>query len=181
MVHIKGVFRTVGLLDLLQGPPQLRHRLQQRCRNSSSSSSRRRGRCGRAACNCGGGAVAQEEPLLQRCGRCLQLSLQRADTLRENGTFFEFSLCLSRACLGKIMHFIYKWRKSAVFLPAAAPAAKCGAAASAAATHPSPVAVVLELMGILLPLPPRGTGGGMPACQAPGCRAERTLACTKRR
>jgi hypothetical protein len=116
MVHIKGVFRTVGLLDLLQGPSQLRHRLQQRCRNSSSSS-RRRGRCGRAACNCGGGAVAQEEPLLQRCGRCLQLSLQRADTLRENGTFFEFSLCLSRACLGKIMHFIYKWRKSAVFLP----------------------------------------------------------------
>jgi hypothetical protein len=29
----------------------------------------------------------------------------------ENGTFFEFSLCLSRACLGKIMHFIYKWLK----------------------------------------------------------------------
>jgi hypothetical protein len=115
MVHIKGVFRTVGLLDLLQGPSQLRHRLQQRSRNSSSSS-RRRGRCGRAACNCGGGAVAQEEPLLQRCGRCLQLSLQRADTLRENGTFFEFSLCLSRACLGKIIHFIYKWLKKCRFL-----------------------------------------------------------------
>jgi hypothetical protein len=31
--------------------------------------------------------------------------------LRENGTFFEFSLCLSRACLGKIIHFIYKWLK----------------------------------------------------------------------
>jgi hypothetical protein len=25
--------------------------------------------------------------------------------------FIEFSLCLSRACLGKIMHFIYKWLK----------------------------------------------------------------------
>jgi hypothetical protein len=24
----------------------------------------------------------------------------------ENGIFFEFSLCLSRACLGKMMHFI---------------------------------------------------------------------------
>jgi hypothetical protein len=36
--------------------------------------------------------------------------------LRENGTFFEFSLCLSRACLGKIMHFIYKWRKKCRFL-----------------------------------------------------------------
>jgi hypothetical protein len=30
-------------------------------------------------------------------------------------TFFEFSLCLSRACLGKIMHFIYKWLKK--YLP----------------------------------------------------------------
>jgi hypothetical protein len=30
--------------------------------------------------------------------------------------FFEFSLCLSRACLGKIMHFIYKWRKKCRFL-----------------------------------------------------------------
>eukprot|EP01046_Picozoa_sp_COSAG06_P006385 COSAG06_NODE_299_length_18009_cov_6.715952_19_plen_95_part_00 len=27
-------------------------------------------------------------------------------------SFFEFSLCLSRACLGKTIHFIYKWRKS---------------------------------------------------------------------
>ena len=39
--------------------------------------------------------------------------------LRENGTFFEFSLCLSRACLGKIMHFIYKWRKKCRFLTCA--------------------------------------------------------------
>jgi hypothetical protein len=34
----------------------------------------------------------------------------------ENGTFFEFSLCLSRACLGKMMIFIYKWRKKCRFL-----------------------------------------------------------------
>ena len=25
--------------------------------------------------------------------------------------FFEFSLCLSRACLGKMINFIYKWLK----------------------------------------------------------------------
>ena len=29
---------------------------------------------------------------------------------------FEFSLYLSRACLGKIMHFIYKWRNKWRFL-----------------------------------------------------------------
>ena len=29
--------------------------------------------------------------------------------------FFEFSLCSSRACLGKIMHFIYKWLKNGRF------------------------------------------------------------------
>eukprot|EP01046_Picozoa_sp_COSAG06_P010508 COSAG06_NODE_575_length_14056_cov_25.763345_3_plen_189_part_00 len=29
--------------------------------------------------------------------------------------FFEFSLCLSRACLGKIMHFIYIWLKKCRF------------------------------------------------------------------
>ena len=29
--------------------------------------------------------------------------------------FFEFSLCLSRACLGKMIIFIYKWLKNAVF------------------------------------------------------------------
>eukprot|EP01046_Picozoa_sp_COSAG06_P012596 COSAG06_NODE_745_length_12649_cov_128.650916_3_plen_94_part_00 len=32
--------------------------------------------------------------------------------------FFGFSLCLSRACLGKIMHFIYKWLKKCRFLTA---------------------------------------------------------------
>jgi hypothetical protein len=27
---------------------------------------------------------------------------------------FEFSLCLSRVCLGKVMHFIYKWLKKSL-------------------------------------------------------------------
>eukprot|EP01046_Picozoa_sp_COSAG06_P037655 COSAG06_NODE_4273_length_4410_cov_5.289754_6_plen_101_part_00 len=30
-------------------------------------------------------------------------------------SFFEFSLCLSRACLGKMIVFIYKWRKKWAF------------------------------------------------------------------
>jgi hypothetical protein len=29
--------------------------------------------------------------------------------------FVEFSLCLSRACLGKMIVFIYKWLKNTVF------------------------------------------------------------------
>eukprot|EP01046_Picozoa_sp_COSAG06_P001916 COSAG06_NODE_64_length_26790_cov_7.462291_12_plen_200_part_00 len=33
---------------------------------------------------------------------------------------FEFSLCLSRACLGKMIVYIYKWRKRTVFSPAGA-------------------------------------------------------------
>ena len=32
-----------------------------------------------------------------------------------NGIFFEFSLCLSRACLGKMFVSMYKWLKNAVF------------------------------------------------------------------
>ena len=35
--------------------------------------------------------------------------------VRKTASFLEFSLCLSRACLGKMMHFIYNWRKNAVF------------------------------------------------------------------
>jgi hypothetical protein len=31
--------------------------------------------------------------------------------------YFEFSLCLSRACLGKIIVFAYKWLKNGVFVP----------------------------------------------------------------
>jgi hypothetical protein len=32
----------------------------------------------------------------------------------ETPLFFEFSLCLSRACLGKMMHFIHKWHRKRV-------------------------------------------------------------------
>jgi hypothetical protein len=32
-------------------------------------------------------------------------------------SFLEFSLCLSRACLGKMIHFMHKWHKSGVSLP----------------------------------------------------------------
>ena len=31
--------------------------------------------------------------------------------LRQRHSFFEFSVCLFRACLGKLMHVAYKWRK----------------------------------------------------------------------
>jgi hypothetical protein len=33
------------------------------------------------------------------------------DVLRKTPLFFEFSLCLSRACLGKMFVLMYKWRK----------------------------------------------------------------------
>jgi hypothetical protein len=36
--------------------------------------------------------------------------------LRENGTFFEFFLCSSRACLGKMLILMYKWLKKCRFL-----------------------------------------------------------------
>jgi hypothetical protein len=34
----------------------------------------------------------------------------RRSRVRRNTPFFEFSLCLSRACLGKMFVFIYKWQ-----------------------------------------------------------------------
>jgi hypothetical protein len=36
-------------------------------------------------------------------------------TVRKTASFFELSLCLSRACLGKLIVYIYKWCKNAVF------------------------------------------------------------------
>jgi hypothetical protein len=35
-------------------------------------------------------------------------------SVRKTASFFEVSLCLSRACLGKMIVFIYKWLKNAV-------------------------------------------------------------------
>jgi hypothetical protein len=37
-----------------------------------------------------------------------------ASSVRKTASFFEFSLCLSRACLGKMIAFIYKWLKKSV-------------------------------------------------------------------
>jgi hypothetical protein len=34
--------------------------------------------------------------------------------VRKTASFFEFSLCLSRACLGKMIVYIYKWLQNAV-------------------------------------------------------------------
>jgi hypothetical protein len=53
---------------------------------------------------------------------------------RKRVSFVMLSLCLSRACLGKKIICIYKWRKKPVFSPRAAHTAECsGAAASAVA------------------------------------------------
>jgi hypothetical protein len=51
-------------------------------------------------------------PLIGR----LPPSRPAGSTLQENVPFWEFSLCLSRACLGKTIAFIYKWRKKRRFL-----------------------------------------------------------------
>jgi hypothetical protein len=47
---------------------------------------------------------------------CLRTERARRWPGRENGIVFGvLSLCLSRACLGKMFVFIYEWRKNAVF------------------------------------------------------------------
>ena len=61
----------------------------------SHRQSRRCSRAPRALCR----------PTVSRSGR------QGAAGPKETPLFFEFSLCLSRACLGQMMHFIYKWRE----------------------------------------------------------------------
>eukprot|EP01046_Picozoa_sp_COSAG06_P008785 COSAG06_NODE_449_length_15623_cov_50.097204_3_plen_171_part_00 len=48
------------------------------------------------------------------CGVCVD-SCGAACSVRKTASFFEFSLCLSRTCLGKMIVFIYKWRKNTVF------------------------------------------------------------------
>jgi hypothetical protein len=44
-----------------------------------------------------------------------QQQLELKTAVRKTASFFEFSLCLSRACLGKMIVFICKWRENAVF------------------------------------------------------------------
>jgi hypothetical protein len=52
------------------------------------------------------------EPVLTKYRIHRDVTLNKAFRLpKETPLFFEFSLCLSRACLGKMMHFMYKWRK----------------------------------------------------------------------
>jgi hypothetical protein len=36
---------------------------------------------------------------------------EERDVLCETPSAFEFSLCLFRTCLGKMVHFMYEWRK----------------------------------------------------------------------
>ena len=43
------------------------------------------------------------------------LAKDESSSVRKTASFFEFSLCLSRACLGKVFVFLYKWLKNAVF------------------------------------------------------------------
>ena len=45
------------------------------------------------------------------------------------------SLCLSRACLGKMIGFVYKWRKSGVFRTSRQPTAWCETAETKPKTH----------------------------------------------
>eukprot|EP01044_Picomonas_judraskeda_P034032 COSAG03_NODE_13918_length_484_cov_0.664935_2_plen_102_part_01 len=42
---------------------------------------------------------------------------ERTSASCRNASFFEFSLCLSRACLGKMIIFISRWRKKWRFFP----------------------------------------------------------------
>ena len=44
------------------------------------------------------------------------MGVKRREACR-NTSFFEFSLCLSRACLGQNIAFIHKWLKKTVFSP----------------------------------------------------------------
>jgi hypothetical protein len=55
--------------------------------------------------------MAQKCRLSQVIGDELVFSGAESFRLRENGPFLEFSLCLSRACLGKMFVFICKWLK----------------------------------------------------------------------
>jgi hypothetical protein len=76
-------------------------------------------RCSRSWLACrwwvGGGAVCVREPVLDdlvvRATKPQHAGRQR---YAQRHFCFEFSLCLSRACLGKMIHFIYEWRKSGV-------------------------------------------------------------------
>jgi hypothetical protein len=56
-------------------------------------------------------------PVIPWGGKAAPPALWKSRQACRKRHFCEFSLCLSRACLGKKMTFIYKWRKKPVFLP----------------------------------------------------------------
>jgi len=64
------------------------------------------------------GCDRHDEVVVKRAAIAACLGPGAVACLMNSDTFLEFSLCLSRACLGKIMHFIYKWRKKCRFLTA---------------------------------------------------------------
>jgi hypothetical protein len=49
--------------------------------------------------------------LRSRSEQLFKAYVGRTIMVRKRLSCFEFSLCLSRACLGKMIHFVYKWRK----------------------------------------------------------------------
>ena len=59
--------------------------------------------------------------------------------LQQNGLFLEFSLCLSRACLGKVIIFLYKWVKNTVFSPASNPSDQLPTAHTARRNRKTPL------------------------------------------
>ena len=75
----------------------------------------------------------------------VDLPLVESELLRKRRSFLEFSLCSSRACVGKMMHFIYKWRqKWSVSLPNP-PAEKNTAVSSFPSLCPEPVMANIRL------------------------------------
>jgi hypothetical protein len=59
-----------------------------------------------------------KRPFFHLCAAELEALVLEFSAVRfpcRNASFFEFSLCLSRACLGKIIVFMYKWLKTTDF------------------------------------------------------------------
>jgi hypothetical protein len=61
------------------------------------------------------GTFFQTQSRSMPCGYPAEGLVVLREMVRKTASFFEFSLCLSRACLGKMIVSIYKWRKNAVF------------------------------------------------------------------